>query len=56
MDYARRLIEARVPTEMHVYPGAYHGFDVMPDTALARQMKRDACAALRKALHPGETA
>ncbi|MBZ9648293.1 alpha/beta hydrolase [Sphingobium sp. 3R8] len=56
MDYARRLIEAGVATEMHVYPGAYHGFDVMPDTALARQMKRDACAALRKALYSSETA
>lgn len=52
MDYARRLIEAGVATELHVYPGAYHGFDVLPDAAPVRQMKRDAVAALRKALHP----
>jgi triacylglycerol lipase len=55
MDYARRLIEAGVSVELHVYPGAYHGFDVLPDAAPVRQMKRDAVAALRKVLHPGET-
>lgn len=27
LDYARRLIEAGVPTELHVYPGGPHGFD-----------------------------
>ena len=52
MDYARRLIEAGVAAELHVYPGAYHGFDVLPDAPPVRQMKRDAVAALRKALHP----
>ena len=55
MDYARRLIEAKVATELHVYPGAYHAFDVLPDAAPVRQMKNDAVGALRKALHPGET-
>lgn len=54
LDYGRRLIEAGVPVEMHVYPGAYHGFDVLPDAPPVRQFKRDAVAALRKALHPGE--
>jgi len=56
MDYGRRLIEAGVPVEMHVYAGAYHGFDVMPDAPPVRQLKRDAVGALRKALHPGEEA
>jgi Esterase/lipase len=56
MDYARRLIEAGVAAELHVYPGAYHGFDILPDAAPTRQMKRDAVAALRKALHPVEAA
>ncbi|WP_176594613.1 alpha/beta hydrolase [Sphingobium sp. EM0848] len=56
MDYTRRLIEAGVATEMHIYPGAYHGFDVLPDAAPVRQMKRDAVGALRKVLHPGEKA
>lgn len=26
LDYARRLIRCGVPTELHVIPGAYHGF------------------------------
>ncbi len=29
IDYANRLIHAGVPTELHVYPGAVHGFDSM---------------------------
>lgn len=56
MDFARRLIEAGVATEMHIYPGAYHGFDVLPGPAPVQQMKRDAVAALRKALQSGEMA
>ncbi len=27
IDYARRLIAAKVPTEFHIVPGAFHGFD-----------------------------
>jgi len=50
--YAQRLIEAAVPTELHIYPGAYHGFDVMPDAAPVKRMNRDATDALRRALHP----
>ncbi|QGP81293.1 alpha/beta hydrolase fold domain-containing protein [Sphingobium sp. CAP-1] len=50
MDYARRLIEAGVATELHVYPGAYHGFDVLPDAPASIRMKQDAVAALRAAL------
>ncbi len=56
LDYGRRLIEAGVPAEMHVYPGAYHGFDLLPDAPPVKQFKRDAVAALRRALHPGEAA
>lgn len=51
MDYARRLIEAGVATELHVHAGAYHGFDVLPDAPASLRMKRDAVAALRRALH-----
>ena len=28
LEYSRRLIRAGVPTELHVIPGAYHGFGV----------------------------
>lgn len=56
MDYARRLIEAGVATELHVYSGAYHGFDVLPDAPASIRMNRDAVAALRRALHGEEGA
>ena len=37
IEYARRLIESGVPTELHVYPGAYHGFEVLaPDARVSR--------------------
>jgi acetyl esterase/lipase len=31
IDYALRLNQAGVPTELHVYPGAPHGFALIPD-------------------------
>jgi acetyl esterase/lipase len=33
VDYASRLLQAGVSTELHVYPGAYHGWDVFNPTA-----------------------
>lgn len=34
--YAMRLIEGGVPTELHLYPGAYHAWDLFaPGSALA---------------------
>ena len=33
LDYARRLIRAGVPTELHVYPGGFHAFDAIPRCA-----------------------
>jgi acetyl esterase/lipase len=40
IDYARRLIEAAVPTELLVVPGAFHGFDlVAPQTHVVRQFR-----------------
>jgi len=42
IDYAVRLRHAGVPTELHVYPGAPHGFDAFaPNTAVARRANRD---------------
>jgi acetyl esterase/lipase len=52
IDYARRLLRAGVPTELHVYPGVFHGFDVLSDTHVRRSFDRDALEAMRRALHP----
>jgi acetyl esterase/lipase len=41
VDYALRLTHAGVPTELHVYPGAPHGFDgITPGTKLARRARQ----------------
>jgi acetyl esterase/lipase len=47
--FARRLSAAGVPTELHVVPGAYHGFDrLAPGTAIASAFWQNLLAALRR--------
>jgi acetyl esterase/lipase len=41
-DYALRLNQAGVPAELHVYPGACHGFTLFaPDAPVTQQCRRD---------------
>lgn len=48
LAYAARLIAAGVPTELHVYPGAFHAFDMWPAARVAEQARADRLAALRR--------
>jgi acetyl esterase/lipase len=51
LDYGRRLFEAGVPTELHVYPGAVHGFDLFAPTAsVSRRFSRERDAAFDRFL------
>ena len=53
LEYARRLMRAGVPTELHVYPGAYHGFTMAADAQASQIARRDQLAALQRAFgHP----
>jgi acetyl esterase/lipase len=54
--FAARLMAAGVPTELHVYPGAFHGFDhgVAPAARVGIAAVRDRHDALRRALQPLE--
>ena len=50
LEYARRLVQACVPVELHVYPGAYHGFGLTSPTA---RVSIAAARASREALRRG---
>ena len=50
MEYARRLMRAGVPTELHVYPGAVHGFDLAHSAEVTRRSIRDSRDALARFL------
>jgi acetyl esterase/lipase len=41
LDYARRLIDAGVPVELHLYPGAFHGFNMLEDARVTKDFSRD---------------
>jgi acetyl esterase/lipase len=50
VEYAQRLQRAEVPVELHVYPGAIHGFDSLATASrVAQRSTRDRDEALQRA-------
>ncbi|MDB5447962.1 MAG: esterase [Phenylobacterium sp.] len=52
LEFARRLTRAGAPTELHVYPGAYHGFPMAAGSGPVRRYARDVLEALAEAFRP----
>jgi triacylglycerol lipase len=50
LDYARRLIGAGVPAELHLYAGAFHAFDKVPAARVSQAFLRDLHAGLTRLL------
>jgi len=49
IEYAQRLLQAGVSTELHVYPGATHGFDNTRSASVSKRLIQERENALRKA-------
>ncbi|MEY9968480.1 acetyl esterase [Streptacidiphilus sp. MAP12-16] len=51
LDYARLLIQAGVPTELHHYSGAFHVAHAIPGTAIGARITADRMNAISRLLH-----
>lgn len=51
VQYAQRLMQSDVPTEVHIYPGGFHGFEYLfPEAELSLQAISSHEQALKNAL------
>ena len=50
IEYAQRLLQAGVSTELHVYPGATHGFDAIWTAGVSKRFIEERDRAIIKAL------
>jgi acetyl esterase/lipase len=48
--YAMRLLEAGISTELHAYPGTFHGSSLVGEADVSKRHGRDALGALRRAV------
>ena len=53
LEYGRRLTEAGVPTEMHLYPKVWHGCTAILGVPVTERIADDTTGALIRALNPG---
>lgn len=50
--YAQRLMQAGVPTELHVYADGFHAFDLFaPESDAAQRFTAEYTRLLKRALH-----
>jgi acetyl esterase/lipase len=48
LDFAQRLMQAGVPTDLHVYSGAFHGFFAFDGSSVSLRHRNEFFAALRR--------
>lgn len=54
LAYGQRLVQAGVPTELHLYPGTFHGSGgLVPTVDVSRRMRAELIAATRRGLSAG---
>lgn len=52
IHYVLRLTQAGVPTEFHLYPGCFHGFEeYYPSAEISQRVVKEYCTALKHALY-----
>lgn len=50
IEYAQRLVQAGVATELHLYPGTFHGSEIIQTAEVSQRMRADQLGALRRGL------
>ncbi|MNP71933.1 Carboxylesterase NlhH [compost metagenome] len=51
IDFVRKLTQAGVPVEFHLYPGCFHGFEeYFPAAEISQRVKHEYIAALKRAI------